>query len=371
MKQNDIAIQICLAFVLTSTLPAFAAERKAAFAISAQQMQTLDIQVEPLKLDAASVVEQLPAQVVIPPENEQVVSSPMSGLITQFLVQQNQLVKQGAPLLRITSPEFGQLQLQLIMAASKANLARQNSNREAALFEEGIIPQRRVQEAQANLRESEAALYQAKSTLRISGFSAGAIDKLAASGKIEDGLVLRATQAGIVTSIDAKLGQRVEASTALLRLAQTDVLSLDIQAPAADAGRWKPGAKIKIQGRDQTARLISTGSSVTAGNQSVTLRATIEGSATGLRAGEYVTVEMPAGTTEDGWNIPLASVAHDGNQTVVFVRSAKGFDATPVKVVASAGQRVRVQGNLKLGDKIAVTGIVALKGSWLDDKGSN
>lgn len=371
MKKNDVAMQICLAFVLTSTLPAFAAERKAAFAVSAQQMQALNIQVESLKADAVSVVTQLPAQIVIPPANEQVVSSPLSGLITQFLVQQNQSVKQGAPLLRITSPEFGQLQLQLIMAASKASLARQNSIREAALFEEGIIPQRRMQEAQANSRESEAALYQAKSALRIAGFSSGAIDKLAASGKTEDGLVLRATHAGVVTSIDAKLGQRVEASTALLRLAQTDVLSLDIQAPAADASKWKPGAKVKIQGRDHTARLVSTGTSVTSTNQSVTLRAIIEGSANGLRAGEYVTVEMPAGTAGEGWNIPLTAVAHDGDQAVVFVRSAKGFDVKPVKVVASAAQRLRVQGNLKAGDSIAVTGIVALKGAWLDDKGSD
>lgn len=370
MKKNDIAMQICLAFVLTSTLPAFAAERKAAFAVSAQQMQALNIQVEPLKADAATVVALLPAQIVIPPENEQVVSSPMSGLIAQFLVQQNQPVKQGAPLVRITSPEFGQLQLQLIMAASKVNLARQNSTREASLFEEGIIPQRRVQEAQANLRESEAALYQARSALRISGFSSGAIDKLAASGKTEDGLVLRATRTGVVTSIDAKLGQRVDASTALLRLAQTDVLALEIQAPVADAGKWKAGAKIKIQGREHTARLISTGTSVTAGNQSVTLRAVIDAPANDLRAGEYVTVEMPAGTAADGWNIPLAAVVHDGDQAVVFVRNAKGFDAKPVKVAVSAGQRVRVQGNLKAGDNIAVTGIVALKGAWLDDKGS-
>jgi multidrug efflux pump subunit AcrA (membrane-fusion protein) len=59
-------------------------------------------------------------------------------------------------------------------------------------------------------------------------------------------------------------------------------------------------------------------------------------------------------------------VAHDGKQAYVFVRTPDGFEARPVKVVASAGQRTRVQGALKTGEQIAVSGIVAIKGAWLD-----
>ena len=94
----------------------------------------------------------------------------------------------------------------------------------------------------------------------------------------------------------------------------------------------------------------------------------IESSAHGLRPGEIVAVELPAAGSAGGWSVPLAAVAHDGKQAYVFVRSADGFEVRPVTVSASAGQRVRVQGALKDGEQIAVSGIVALKGAWLAEK---
>lgn len=369
MKKSDLASRVCLALALTFVSATWAAERQAKFAVSDQQMQALGIQIAPLRAEAAPVIVRLPAQVVVPPNREQMMSAPVAGLVAQLFVQQNQAVKPGAPLLRIVSPELGQLQLQVMQSSTRATLARQAAQRERALFDEGIIPQRRVQEAEAALRESEAALYQAKAAMRLTGFSAAAIDRLAVSGKPEDSLILRAVQAGVVTSIDVKLGQRVEASAALLRLAQTDILWLDIQAPAADAANWKPGAKVTVQGRDVAARIASAGSNVSASSQTVTLRAVVDAGANSLRAGEFVTVELPSAVTSEGWDVPLSAVVHDDSQAYVFVRSANHFEARPVKVTASAGQRVRIQGALKAGETIATSGIVALKGAWLEDKG--
>lgn len=369
MKKSDLASHVCLALTLTFVSPTWAAERQAKFSVSDQQMQALGIQVAPLRAEAAPVIVSLPAQVIVPPNREQIISAPVAGLAVQLFVQQNQAVKAGAPLLRIVSPELGQLQLQVMQSATKTSLARQAANRERALFDEGIIPQRRVQEAQAALKESEATLYQAKAALRLSGFSTASINRLATSGKPEDSLTLRSVQAGVVTDIDIKLGQRVEASTALMRLAQTDVLWLDIQAPAADAANWKPGVKVKILGRDSTARIVSAGSNVSAGSQTILLRAVVDSGATSLRAGEFVTVELPSAVTSEGWDVPLSALAHDDKQAYVFVRNANNFEARPVKVTASAGQRVRIQGALKAGEAIATSGIVALKGAWLEEKG--
>jgi hypothetical protein len=54
----------------------------------------------------------------------------------------------------------------------------------------------------------------------------------------------------------------------------------------------------------------------------------------------------------------------------VFVLTQDGFEARPVKILASAGQRVRIQGPLKAGEEIAVSSVVALKGAWLNETGS-
>ena len=213
--------------VFTST--AQAADRPARFAVPNSQIQALGIQTAPLQNQTDSVRAIFPAQVVVPPNAEQVVSSPLAGMVAQLLVQQNQAVRSGAPLVRIASPELGQLQLQLLQASARATLARQAAQREQQLFDEGIIPQRRVQEAQAGLKEAEAALTQAKAALRLSGMPAATIGRIAASGQPQDSITLAATRPGIVTEISAKPGQRVEPATALLPIGALGHRNLDIQ----------------------------------------------------------------------------------------------------------------------------------------------
>jgi len=234
-----------MAVLCTLTITAQAADRPAKFVVASSQVQALGIQTMPLQNQAESVRTSYPAQVVMPPNAERVISSPVAGLILQLLVQPNQMVRAGAPLVRIASPELGQLQLQLLQAGARATLARQAAQREKDLFDEGLIAQRRVQEAQAAMQEAEATLKQAKTALRLGGMPLATIDRVAASGNPQDSLVLSATQAGVVTEIKVKPGQRVDASTPLLHLAQTGTLWLEIQVPVADSGGWAPGTPLK------------------------------------------------------------------------------------------------------------------------------
>ena len=103
-------------------------------------------------------------------------------------------------------------------------------------------------------------------------------------------------------------------------------------------------------------------------SQMATLRAEVDGATDKLRPGEMVAVDLPASDRTDSWNLPLAAVAHDGDQAYVFVQSADGFEGRPVTVIDSAGVRVQVAGALGAGDSVAVSGVVALKGAWLEAK---
>ncbi len=371
MKNNNSRLLFGVAVVMSIfTFAANAAEQPIRFTVADGQIQALGIQTTALQNQASQIAANFPAQVIVPPTAEQVVSSPVAGLITQLLVQQNQVVRSGAPLVRIASPELGQLQLQLLQATTRATLARQTAQREQALFDEGIIPQRRVQEAQAALQENIAMLNQAKAALRLSGMSAATIEHIAASGTPQDSITLTAAQGGIVTELAVKIGQRVDAAMALLHVAQINSLWLDIQIPASESGNWPVGMKIKVAGRDITARIVSVSPTVSSSSQTGMLRAVIEGKGGQIRPGEFVTVELPVASGKDSWDVPLSAVVHDANQAHVFVRTPDGFEARPVKVVTSIGQQMRVQGALKAGEQIAIAGVVALKGAWLNAKES-
>ena len=366
------------ALVLSALLAMTASARAAdEFAVTQAQMQGLGITLQRLERRADIQGQAYPARVVLPASQEQVVSAPLAGLVDRVLVGENDIVKSGQPLLRLVSPELGELQLKLLEAASKSRLSQKTLQRERTLFTEGIIPERRVQEAEAAAEEGRARLQQAEAALRLAGLDSGRIKKIGAGGALQDSLTVHAKAAGTVLALVVKPGQRVAQADALMRLADTRQLWLDIQLPADRRSQVDiKGGQIAVVGRDAAARTMSVGA-VVSDSQTVTLRAQVTQGAALLRAGEYVQAQVPfatgTGTSVGGesWPVPVASVVRQGDKAYVFVRTTKGFLAQQVTVLNSAGSSVQVQGPLKTGQDIAVTSVIALKAAWLGKSGSN
>lgn len=338
------------------------------FPVSATQMRAMGITVQRLNKPGAIRGLSYPAQVLLPPQQDVMISAPVAGVVDQLLVTEHQRLTVGQPLLRLASPEFGELQLATLKAASHNRLAQQTLQREKQLFAEGIVPQRRLFEAEAAASDGRAGLRQASAALRLAGMDAAAITGLIRSGVLQPSLTLKAHSAGIVLDLQTKPGQRVAAADPLLRIADPSKLWLDIQIPAERADAWMKDGDITVVGRPVTARPMQTGAMVSEG-QTVSLRAQVTAGVDRVRPGEFVQVQVPFADRANAWALPLAAVARQGKQAYVFVRTAQGFQARPVAVVASAGQSVSVQGALKRADQVAISGVIALKAAWLGESG--
>ena len=355
-----------------ATTPARAADE---FAVTTAQMQALGVKTHKLGPPGPIEGPAYPARVVLPPKQEFVVSAPLSGVVDQLLVAPNDVVKAGQPLLRLVSPELGDLQLRLLDAASKGKLTQQTLQRERMLAAEGIVPERRVQEAEAAAASNAAGLRQAEAALRLAGLDAAAIRSLSAGGALQDALVLRARMAGTVAEVLVRPGQRVPAAEALVRIADSSKLWLDIQVPVARQAQLPlRGAVITVVGRDAAATPASLGGRV-GDDQTLTLRAEVTRGVKLLRVGEFVQVRVPFGLGVAGGStafaVPIVALARDGEKAHVFVRSAKGFIAKPVTVLASAGDAVQVSGDLAAGQEIAISSVIALRAAWQGKGGSN
>lgn len=357
--------------LLTACAHSFAATAPAAseFAVSPAQLQTLGITLLKLNQPAAIRGMAYPAKVVLPPDQEQVVSAPVDGVVDRLLVSGQESIKAGQALMRLASPEYGELQLKLMEAAAKARLSRSTLARERQLFGEGIIPERRVQEAEAAERGDGARLRQTEAALRLAGADAATIKRINDGGRLDDTLLVRARSAGLILAIEVKPGQRVKEADPLVRLASLRELWLDIQVPADRQGAAVPKTgEIIVNDRDAAAQPMSVGAMVS-DSQTVTLRARVTRGTERLRPGEVVQAQVPFGAAPAGWALPLQAVTRQDEQAYVFVRSAKGFVATPVTVAASAGQAVQVTGKLSAGQEIATGSVIALKAAWLGKSG--
>ncbi|MGH8173784.1 MAG: efflux RND transporter periplasmic adaptor subunit, partial [Rhodanobacteraceae bacterium] len=303
----------CLAIVASIAAPRARAGDD--IALSAAQIEAIGIEVRRLDKPSRSAGIAYPARAVLPRDKDEMISAAVAGRIERILVEDHAEVKAGQPLLRINSPAFDELQLELLQARNEARVAESARAREKQLYGEGIIPERRVIEADAAASTARAAEQHARAALRLVGADDSTIDRIAA-GHVQDRLEIRAPRAATVLAIEVKTGQRVADADPMLRLGELGTLWLDIDLPAMQASAWDPRGEIRVAGRDLQAKPVSASAHVN-GSQTVTLRAEVTHGAELLRPGEFVQAQVPLKTSGDAWIVPNAALVHEGDRTIV------------------------------------------------------
>jgi cobalt-zinc-cadmium efflux system membrane fusion protein len=71
------------------------ADRPSKVAVATNQIKSLGIQTEPLQAQSDSMKVRYPAQVIVPPFAENLISSPVAGRVSSLLVYPNQVIKTG------------------------------------------------------------------------------------------------------------------------------------------------------------------------------------------------------------------------------------------------------------------------------------
>jgi RND family efflux transporter MFP subunit len=369
------ALALALAFAALAipfSLTTQAAEPAGFIALAAPQAKALGVETRPLAGADAGSAAGLPAKVVVPVEQMRVVAAPLAGLLTQVGAVAGQSVKKGQMLARLASPGLLQVQRDYLQAKQQADLAQRNLARDEQLFKEGIIAEARYQSSRASHEQAAVAARELQAELRIAGAPAS-------GGSLTPEVAVSAPLDGVVLEANAAVGSRVEAATALFTVAQLKPLWLEIQAPAALSAGLKEGATVKVAsgvaGSEASGKLINVGRQISAGSQTITLRARMDAGLDALRPGQMVeaAIEVAPSVSNDAksgktYRVPQAAVVRQAGQAWVFVQSAgakPGFQATPVTVAGNAGGDVLVSGTALAPDAVvAVKGVSALKSAW-------
>ena len=122
--------------------------------ISSKQIEQVGIQLHTLGTSSTDIQKQiiLQGQAQWSPESKVVLTSPISGIVQQVLVQPLTEVTLNHHVLSVHSPDLIQIQNEVLQIRAQQQLAQQNLTRERNLYAEGIIAEKRVQEAQNQLQ---------------------------------------------------------------------------------------------------------------------------------------------------------------------------------------------------------------------------
>lgn len=285
------------------------------------------------------------------------VASPVAARVTRVLVKAGDAVKAGQPLVELASPELGQGRAELAAAGARVELARQQADRKRALAADRLVPERERVDADAAVKEAEAAYRVAAAALGKFGPAAG------------DGIAIRAPLAGTVIERSVVLGQLADPARTLFRIGDLSTLWLHAHVFERDAVRVRTGrvatatfAALPGQATDATIQWI--GREVDAASRTIDIRLEVANPGGVLRPGMSATVALPLGDAGAAAviTVPAAAVQRVGAAWAVF--APRGPGAFAVRAIGRgrdlAGE-VEVLSGLAAGDEVIVEGAFLLK----------
>ena len=310
-----------------------------------------------------------PAKVVIPSSHEFIVSASQAGLITQLNAAVGDKVNKGEVLAQINSSDLLSMQRLFLKARNELSIGYLGYQRDKKLLESGVIPERRWQETQSQYNAVVSEADEHKQLLEIAGMSDKDISRLSKTHKLSGQLNIYSPVTGIVLERMAVAGERVDTLAPIYRVGILNELWLEIAIPQERLGTIKTGDKVLIENSSAIAEIRLLGQSVNPENQSVLARAIVKESEDKIRPGQKINIQI-IHDTDIGYKVPNAAIAQNAGKSYIFIRTATGFQISPIIVLGKQGDESIITGTLVGTETIAVKGAVALKANWLGLGGS-
>jgi RND family efflux transporter MFP subunit len=172
---------------------------------------------------------------------------------------------------------------------------------------------------------------------------------------------------GIVGNIPVKEGNFVNPETNLAKLTQNDALEVNISIPASRSRDIRIGTTIELINAQKqvvgTSRVFFISPNVANNTQSILIKARLDNTRRQLRADEFVRARV-IWEQKPGLRIPSIAISRIAGQSFVFVaeQSKTGLIARQrsVRLGNIEGNNYQVLEGLKLGERIAVSGLLQL-----------
>lgn len=291
------------------------------------------------------------------PDAEAIVSAPVAGVIrTGARVPAPGMgVRRGQTLASISAQlgggeDVATLDLGISEARISVEAARREVSRMSGLYRAEAVPQRRLQDAQTQLRLAQAQL-------------AAAQRRRSALGGGGPGVPLVSPISGQILASKLVRGAAVEAGAELMRIGNPNALWLVAHVPEGQASRvLRPtgidivrgsGSATFMNGRG--VRLVQPGGFVD--ERTRTMDVIFAGSILGLRPGQRVRGRLRTGLVENQLAVPISAVVNEGGQNVVYVQvEGEAFERRPIQLGLRSGDLVAVRGDLQAGERVVTLG---------------
>lgn len=279
------------------------------------------------------------------------------GKITERKVDPGTLVRKGQVLMQLDPQD-----LRLSQAQAKASLQAAETTRDLAKAELKRYQELRVKNfvSQAVLDEKLASFRAAQAN--VDAAQAGYFGQSNQAAYA----TLVADSDGVVTAVDADVGQVVTAGAPVVRVAKAGEKEIVIGLPEdkVDTLRKVQDVTVKMWANPDKVipgKVREVSPVADAATRTYAVKVSIPDSATDVKLGMTALVQFSSTTDVPFIRVPLTALFHEKSTTSVWVVDGGSVKLVPVQVGGTAGNEVVLVGGVKPGQTVVTAGVNLLK----------
>jgi cobalt-zinc-cadmium efflux system membrane fusion protein len=311
----------------------------------------------------------IPGEVVVGEGGEAQVTSLVTGRVATIDAEVGQTVQKGQLVATVDSPQVGAAQADLLRAESRAAVAKRALQRQLDLEAQNATSKNALDQARAEDAAANADVLATKTLLTNLGVPPLEPGSRAASSRVS----MRAPIAGVIVERTAVLGGPVSPGTTLLRIVAPGSRVVIAKLPETMPAQAAEGTKVRLYARNDRTKPACEGTiahnlRVVDATRSIPLRIAIDDTCTALSVGSFVDVRLPTRESHADAGtmllVPADAVTLVHDTPTVFVATPEEGHFVPrvVKPGPTLGDEIAIESGVKQGERIAVDGVLLLKG---------
>ena len=281
----------------------------------------------------------------------------VAGKIVRRAVEPGQRVQAGQLLAQLDARDY-QLaaeaaRAQVASATTQRDLAAADLKRFQSLRDQGFISGAEMERRSAQLKAAQATLDQARAQLASQGNQAGYTQLLADAG-------------GVVTGVDAEVGQVVAAGTPVVRLAQDGPRDVVFAVPEDRVAAVRVGQPVTVRAWASDGQWHGSVREVAAAADPVTrtyaVKVALAGEAPPLGATVTVVPQQSGAQGAAVIKLPTSALRREGAGTAVWVfdEASSSVRSQPVQVAGADGNEAVIADGLTPGMRVVASGVHVL-----------
>ena len=308
----------------------------------------------------------------VPQLRKAIVSYPFPARIAEIHAVVGEWVKPGQKLVTLQSEEVGNARAEYYKAQADRELARQNLERERALFERGAGAQKNVFYAEAQFKVAEAMLDAAEKKLHVLGFNEAQLLEMKDHHDVFPLITLFSPISGKIVESKAVLGAMVDQSVEILTLMDPSLLWVEAEIYERDIARVRVGQDAEIAvpaypGEVFKGRISFVGDVLREETRTITVRTDVRNPDSKLKPGMFADVTLDVAEDGRALVVPQEAILDDSGDSIVFVPVAGGYAPRVVKVGLRDNGWIQILEGLRDGEEVVTTGGFQLKSKLLED----